>query len=152
MNDFTFMREALKEADKAFRKNEAPVGAVAVFQGKILARAHNMRECRNDPLGHAELIVLSKLCRRFKNWRALGVTIYVTLEPCLMCMGAFLQARVKKIVFGPMDPKGGACGSLYDLSQDPRLNHQIEVTRGVLKEDCADLLKKFFEKLRKKGE
>ncbi len=150
MTDIVFMQEALAEAKKAFQRKEAPIGAIAVHQGKILARAHNLREKANDPLGHAELILLRKLSHKFKNWRLMGVTIYVTLEPCVMCMGALLQARVKRVVFGAMDPKAGACGSLYDLARDARLNHRIEVTVVILKEDSSALLKKFFEKLRKK--
>jgi tRNA(adenine34) deaminase len=145
------MEEALSEARKAYQKNEAPIGAIAVHQGRIVARAHNVREKKNDPLGHAELILLRKLAHKFKNWRMLGVTVYVTLEPCLMCMGALLQARIKRLVFGAMDPKAGACGSLYDLSQDDRLNHRIEVTSGILFKESAALLKKFFEKLRQKS-
>ncbi len=150
MNDRIFMQEALNEARKAFLKGEAPIGAVAVQKGKIVARAHNHRERKNDPLGHAEVILVRKLAHKFKNWRLMGVTVYVTLEPCVMCMGALLQARVKKLVFGAMDPKAGACGSLYDLSQDARLNHQLEVSRGVLQEECSVLLKQFFRGLRGK--
>ena len=149
MSDLLFMKEALKEASKAARKKEAPIGAVAVKDGKIVARAHNLRESKNDPLGHAELILLSKLSRRLKAWRMLGVTFYVTLEPCLMCMGALIQARVPRLVFGTMDPKAGACGSLYDLSQDKRLNHRIEVVSGVLEEECGGVLTDFFQSLRK---
>lgn len=149
MTDRFFMKEALAEAKKAFLKKEVPVGAVAVHQGTIVARAHNVREKQNDPLGHAELILLRKLAHKFKNWRILNITLYVTLEPCIMCMGALLQARVKKLVFGAMDPNAGACGSLFDLSRDKRLHHQLEVTSGVLEKDCGELLKKFFEKLRR---
>jgi tRNA(adenine34) deaminase len=149
--DEHYIKEALLEAEKAFCKKEAPIGAVAVHQGKIVARAHNLREKKQDPLGHAELILLRKLSHKFKNWRILGITLYVTLEPCLMCMGALLQARIQKIVYGTPDPKAGACGSLYDLSQDPRLNHQIEVKSGVLQPECSAILKKFFENLRKQG-
>lgn len=144
------MREALREAEKAAKKKEAPIGAVAVTDGRILARAHNLRESKNDPLGHAELILLSKLSRKLKSWRLLGVTVYVTLEPCLMCMGALIQARVKRLVFGAMDPKAGACGSLYNLSQDRRLNHRIEVVSGILADECSRVLADFFRKLRKK--
>lgn len=148
MNDLFFMKEAYEEAKKAFKKKEAPIGAIAVHQGAILAHAHNVRERKNDPLGHAELILLRKLAHKFKNWRILGVTVYVTLEPCLMCMGALLQARVKRLVFGAMDPKAGACGSLYDLSKDERLNHRIDVTSGVLAKECGDLLTQFFKEMR----
>jgi tRNA(adenine34) deaminase len=148
MNDASFMREALREAAKAAEKKEAPIGAVAVKDGRILARAHNLRESKNDPLGHAELYLLSKLSRKMKSWRMIGVTVYVTLEPCLMCMGALIQARVPCLVFGAMDPKAGACGSLYDLSKDMRLNHRIEVVSGVLARECGDVLTDFFKTLR----
>jgi tRNA(adenine34) deaminase len=148
VNDDSFMRETLREAAKAAKKGEAPIGAVAVKDGKILARAHNLRESKNDPLGHAELYLLSKLSRKLKSWRMIGVTVYVTLEPCLMCMGALLQARVPRLVFGAMDPKAGACGSLYDLSKDMRLNHRIEVVSGVLARECGGVLTEFFKNLR----
>lgn len=149
--DTPFMIDALKEAQKAFLKNEVPIGAVAVSQGKIVARAHNLRESRNDPLGHAELLLLSKLSRKLKTWRLTDLTIYVTLEPCLMCMGALLQARIKRLVFGTLDPKAGACGSLFDLSQDQRLNHRIEVTSQVMQDECVGILKDFFKALRKRS-
>lgn len=148
-NDVSFMREALREAEKAMKKKEAPIGAVAVKGGKILARAHNLRESKNDPLGHAEIYLISKLARKLKRWRLNEVTVYVTLEPCLMCMGALLQARAGRLVFGAMDPKAGACGSLYDLSQDRRLNHRIEVVPGVLGSECGEILSRFFHNLRK---
>ncbi len=150
MDDAVFLKAALREAEKAYKKCEAPIGAVAVKDGKILARAHNLRETKTDPLGHAELILLSKLSRQMKSWRMLGVTFYVTLEPCLMCMGALLQARVPRLVFGAMDPKAGACGSLYNLSQDPRLNHRIEVTSGVMAKECGAILSRFFKEMRKR--
>lgn len=150
MKDLFFMREALFEAEKAFELKEAPIGAVAVHQGTIVARAHNLRERKNDPLGHAELILLKKLSHKFKNWRVLGVTVYVTLEPCVMCMGALLQARIKRLVFGALDPKAGACGSLFDLSKDERLNHRIDLTHGILEKECGALLTSFFRNLRSK--
>lgn len=142
------MKAALHQAERAYEKNEAPIGAVAVKDGKIIARAHNLRESKNDPLGHAELYLLDRLSRKLKVWRALGVTVYVTLEPCLMCMGALIQARVPRLVFGAMDPKAGACGSLYDLSQDKRLNHRIQVTSGILAGECGGILTRFFKEMR----
>lgn len=148
--DLTFMKQALGEALKAAKKKEAPIGAVAVRDAKIIARAHNLRESKNDPLGHAEIYLVSKLSKKLKRWRLSDVTIYVTLEPCLMCMGALLQARIKRLVFGAMDSKAGACGSLYDLSQDKRLNHRIEVTPGILAKECGAILSEFFKKLRLK--
>ncbi|HEX5035957.1 MAG TPA: tRNA adenosine(34) deaminase TadA [bacterium] len=148
MSDERFMEAALREAEKAAAKKEAPIGAVAVRNGKVLARAHNLRESKNDPLGHAEIYLISKLARKLKRWRLNDVAVYVTLEPCLMCMGALIQARVGRLVFGAMDPKAGACGSLYDLSGDRRLNHRIEVARGVRKTECGDILSRFFRNLR----
>jgi tRNA(adenine34) deaminase len=142
------MRYALREAEKARERGEVPVGAVAVTGGQILARAHNLREGKNDPLGHAEIYLISKASKKLKRWRLSDVTIYVTLEPCLMCMGALIQARVGRLVFGCYDPKAGACGSLYDLSGDRRLNHRIEVTSGVLASECSKILSDFFKKLR----
>lgn len=163
--DELFMTAALREAEKAFHKKEAPIGAVAVQEGKIIARSHNLREINQDPLGHAEIYLLRKLSKKLKRWRLSDITIYVTLEPCPMCMGALIQARIDRLVFGTMDPKAasrgtplatarnggqaGACGSVFDLSNDRRLNHRIKVTQGVLQEDCATLLKSFFKKLRK---
>ena len=147
--DIQCMQAALKEAQKAAQKNEVPVGAVAVYENKIIARAHNLRELKKDPLGHAELYLLSKISKKIKAWRMKGVTIYVTLEPCLMCMGALMQARVEHLVFGCWDKKAGACGSLYDFSKDLRLNHRIQVTSGILQEECAALLSEFFKHLRK---
>jgi len=150
MTDEFFMHQALREAVKAQRKKEAPIGAVAVKDGKVLARAHNLRESKNDPLGHAEIYLIGKLAKKLKRWRLSGITVYVTLEPCLMCMGALLQARVDRVVFGTLDPKAGACGSLYDLSQDRRLNHRIEITSGILREECSRILSVFFKTLRKR--
>lgn len=147
-SDIGFMREALKEAQKAFRKNETPIGAVAVLNNQIIARAHNLRETQKNPLGHAEIILLQKLSRKLKCWRMNDLTLYVTLEPCLMCMGALIQARMGKLVFGALDPKGGACGSLYDFAQDFRLNHRIEVVPLILKEESSHLLSRFFKKIR----
>ncbi len=149
MNDHFFMQQALKEAQKAFRKKETPIGAIAVHGDKIIGRAYNLRETKTDPLGHAEILLVKKISKKLKNWRLTHVTLYVTLEPCLMCMGALLQARIKRLVFGTLDPKAGACGSLYNLSQDKRLNHRIEVTSGILQEECSDVLKQFFQQLRK---
>lgn len=143
------MRLALREAEKAFAKNEVPVGAVAVKDGEVVARAHNIRETTQDPLGHAELLLLKKLSKKLGGWRLTGATVYVTLEPCLMCMGALLQARIGRLVFGAMDPQAGACGSLYDLSKDLRLNHRILVVSGLLEEQASELLRLFFQKLRR---
>ena len=144
------MKLAIAEAKKAAAIGEVPIGAVAIAGDRVIARAYNIREATGDPLGHAEFLLLKKLSKRQASWRLTDVTIYVTCEPCIMCMGALLQARIPRLVFGCMDPKAGACGSLYDLSNDKRLNHQLEVTGGVLGAECGRLLKDFFGKLRQK--
>jgi tRNA(adenine34) deaminase len=146
--DKIYIREALREAVKARDKGEVPVGAVAVVEKRVIARAHNLREKNADPLGHAEVLLIKKLSKKLKTWRLDDVTIYVTCEPCLMCAGAMLQARVKRVVFGCYDKKAGAMGTLYDVSSDDRLNHKIEVSGGVLREECASALSSFFDGLR----
>lgn len=151
MEHLDFMKEALKEANLAAEKDEVPIGAVAVLDDKIIGRTHNLREVTRNPLGHAELLLLEKVVgeKSLPSWRFDEVTIYVTCEPCLMCMGAMLQARVKRVVFGCFDKKAGACGSIYDLSNDKRLNHQIEIVSGVMEKECAEILSDFFKKKRK---
>ncbi|MBI5298968.1 MAG: nucleoside deaminase [Deltaproteobacteria bacterium] len=144
-----YMEEALKEALSAASMGEVPIGAVAVMEGEVIARVHNMRETTQDPLGHAEILLLKKLIGSQVSWRLEGVTVYVTCEPCLMCMGAFIHARIPRVVFGCMEPKMGACGSLYDFSTDKRLHHKIEIFPHVLHEKCAGVLKGFFKNLRK---
>lgn len=148
MHHEDFMRVAIEEARLACKKGEVPVGAVAVADGKIVGRAHNIREATQNPFGHAEMILLENLAKERGQWRFDDVTIYVTLEPCIMCMGAMLQARIPHLVYGCPDPKAGACGSLYDLSNNSRLNHRIDVVRGVLEEECGELLSEFFDCLR----
>ncbi len=148
-SDEKWMRAALHEAAKAAANGEVPVGAVAVQDNRIIARGHNVREATCNPLGHAELLLVQKLSKKLRAWRLSGVTLYVTLEPCLMCMGALLQARIDRLVFATFDPKAGACGSLFDLSQDKRLNHRIPVTAGVLKAEASQMLSEFFRNLRK---
>lgn len=143
------MNEALAEARKALEKNEVPIGAVAVVGDEIVGRAHNVRESTHNPLGHAELLLIERLAKEQRSWRLDEVTIYVTCEPCLMCSGAMLQARIHRVVFGCDDPKAGAMGSLYDVTDDPRLNHRIEVVRGIMSEECGGILSNFFRKLRK---
>lgn len=142
------MREALLQADLAAEQGEVPIGAVAAVDGKIVARAHNVREKNHNPLGHAEILLVQQLAEQFQSWRLDQVTIYVTCEPCLMCSGAMLQARIPRVVYGCKDPKAGACGSLYDVLQDKRLNHQIETASGVLESECGQKLSDFFKKLR----
>ncbi len=146
--DEKFMRAALRDAEKAFAKGEAPIGAVAVVEGKVVARAHNLRESTHDPLGHAELILLKKLSRKFRSWRFPEATVYVTLEPCVMCVGALMQSRVKALIFGAPDPKAGACGSVYDLPGDRKLPHRMRVHQGLLVRECSAILSNFFFKLR----
>ncbi len=152
--DRHYMELALKEAGNALAKAEVPVGAVAVLWNEIIARAYNIRESASDPTGHAEIIALRKASEVVGSWRLKDVTFYTTVEPCIMCMGALMQARVPRLVFGAFDSKGGAAGSLYSLHLDNRLNHRVEVISGVNAEKSRKLLQSFFKGLRsiKKGE
>ena len=138
------MRAALDEARAALAHGDVPVGAVALAGGEVVARAHNERELRSDPTAHAELLALRAASETLGTWRLGGVTIVVTLEPCPMCAGALVAARVGRLVFGAPDPRAGACGSLYNLCADPRLNHELQVTGGVLGDDAAQLVREFF--------
>ena len=138
------MRLALKEARKAFDEDEAPVGAVIVHGDRVIARAHNEREKLKDPTAHAEMIALTQAAAAREGWRLNGATLYVTLEPCLMCAGALVNARIDRVVFGAADPKAGACGSLYQVGLDSRLNHRFDVEGGVLSDECAAILAEFF--------
>jgi tRNA(adenine34) deaminase len=149
-DDAFWMGKAIGEAKKAAARGEVPIGAVVIRDGKIIARGHNLRESMQDPAAHAELIAIRRAAKKTANWRLLGTTLYVTLEPCLMCMGAILLARVGKVVFGCFDPKGGAAGSLYDLSDDSRLNHRVKLVPKVREAECASLLSDFFAELRRK--
>lgn len=149
--DERWMRQAIAEAKRASAHGDVPIGAVVVRQGELLGRGHNRREIDGDPLAHAELIALAQAARRVEGWRLMGTTLYATLEPCAMCAGALVNARVERLVFGAHDPKGGFCGSLGDLVRDPRLNHRLTVVGGVLEEECSALLKGFFARLRAKG-
>jgi tRNA(adenine34) deaminase len=142
---------ALAEAEAALALGEVPVGAVILWEGRVLARGHNLRETRADPLAHAECLALSQASRILGRWRLDRATLVVTLEPCPMCMGAVLQARVPRLVYGAADPKAGAAGTLFDLSDDPRLNHRVQVTRGVREAEAAGLLREFFRR-RRSGE
>jgi tRNA(adenine34) deaminase len=143
-SDENFMREALKEAQIAFEEDEVPIGAVIVKDGEILAKAHNLREKLNDPTAHAELIAIRLAAAKLNSWRLLDTTLYATVEPCPMCAGAIVLARVKRLVFGATDPKAGAAGTLMNLLDDARLNHQVEITGGVLDEESRELLRTFF--------
>jgi len=143
-----WMTRAIAEARKAEAKNEVPIGCVIVRDGRIIARGHNLRETAQDPAAHAELIAIRKAARKLGSWRLLDCILYVTLEPCTMCMGAIILARIPTLVFGCFDPKGGAAGSLYDLSNDPRLNHQVALQPQVMESECSGLLSSFFASLR----
>ncbi len=145
MSDESFMKAALREAAKAAAEGEVPVGAVVVHAGKIIGRAHNQRECLRDPTAHAEMIALTQAAEALGRWRLDGATLYVTLEPCLMCAGALVCGRVDRVVFGAADPKAGACGSLYQVGLDSRLNHRFDVEGGLLEEECGTILREFFK-------
>ena len=142
--DERYMRLALDEARVAAAEGEVPIGAVVVCDGEVVARAHNRRETDRDPSAHAEFSAMCQAARALDRWRLTGCTVYVTLEPCLMCAGLMVNARVDRCVFGAPDPKGGAVGTLYDVSHDERLNHEFVVTSGVLEDECATVLRDFF--------
>ena len=147
--DLKYMKMALKMAEIAASKDEVPVGAVLVGPDGVIARGYNLRESLNSPIAHAELLTLHRAGLKKKSWRLPGLTLYVTLEPCVMCAGALYQSRIFRVVYGAKDPKGGALDSLYQVGSDSRLNHQINVTSGVLEHECSEILKKFFAKKRK---
>jgi tRNA(adenine34) deaminase len=147
--DEDFMRLALAEAEKAAAAGETPIGAVLVINNEVVAVAHNMRETWQDPTAHAESIVLREAAAKLGRWRLSEAVVYVTLEPCLMCAGALVLARIKMLVYGCRDPKAGALGSVYDVVRDGRLNHTYRITPGVLEKECSEVLQLFFEKLRK---
>jgi tRNA(adenine34) deaminase len=144
-----YMKEALREAEKAYQKGEAPIGAVIVYQDQIIARAHNLREELQDPTAHAEILALREAARYLKSWRLNDTTIYVTLEPCPMCAGALVQARVDTLVFGVWDSKAGAAGTLLNVAHFPKFNHQVQVFAGIMEEECKNIMQSFFAKLRK---
>ncbi|HIJ96904.1 MAG TPA: tRNA adenosine(34) deaminase TadA [Desulfuromonadales bacterium] len=145
-----WMARAIAEASKAEGKGEVPIGCVIVRDDRIIARGHNLRETSRDPSAHAEMIAIRKAARKLDSWRLLATTLYVTLEPCSMCMGAIVLARIPTVVFGCFDPKGGAAGSLFDFSNDPRLNHRVELVSRVREGECSSLLTGFFAALRRK--
>jgi tRNA(adenine34) deaminase len=147
-NDIYFMRLALEEAALAFNEGEVPVGAVLVKEGKIAAKAHNCREASQDPTGHAEILAIRTGAGGDSKWRLTHATLYVTKEPCIMCAGAMINARLGRLVYGCRDEKGGAVDSLYRLLSDKRLNHQVELVSGVLEKECAELLRRFFQERR----
>jgi len=144
LEDIKLMREALKEAEIAYSLQEIPVGAIIVFQNKIIARAHNRKEELQDPTAHAEILALQKAARHLRTWHLENTTLYVTLEPCPMCAYAMLQARVKRLVFGASDPKAGAAGSVVNIIQNRKFNHRIQITKNILNMECSMILKNFF--------
>lgn len=147
MNEF-FMKKALEEAQSAFDADEVPVGAVIVREGEIIAAAHNCRELSKDATAHAEILAIRKACEVLGGWRLTNCDMYVTLEPCAMCGGAILQARIERLYIGAMDPKGGAAGSMLDLFEDYHFNHKTEVVKGILETECSQILKDFFKRKR----
>ena len=151
MNDADYMSVALEEARAAAGEGEVPVGAVLVKDGRVIARAHNRREATGNPMDHAEMIALREGAARLGGWRLDGSTLYVTLEPCPMCAGAMVQARVARLVFGARDLSLGAAGSRYNLVSDETANHRLEVTDGILEEECREILRRFFEARRDGG-
>lgn len=146
--DEAFMREALAEARAAAGEGEVPVGAVIVLDGEIIGRGRNLRETTGDPTAHAEVVAIREAGGRLGHWRLEGATLYVTLEPCAMCAGAMVLARIQRLVFGARDPKAGAAGSLMDIVRDLRLNHRLDVTEGVLEAECGGILREFFRRRR----
>ena len=143
-----FMKEALKEAKKAYDKLEVPVGCVIVKDNKIIARAHNLKETKLDTTKHAEILAIQKASKKLESWRLLDCEMYITLEPCSMCAGAIINSRIKKIYIGALDEKTGAAGSVLNLFKDYKFNHNVELETGVLKEECEQILKDFFKELR----
>lgn len=149
--DEHWMRLALDLAEQAFAEDEVPVGAVIVHQGKVIGTGYNQREQLRDPTAHAEMIAITQAAEALGSWRLLDCTLYCTLEPCSMCAGAIVQARVPRVVFGTLDPKTGACQSLYQLLSDQRLNHQADLVYGVLADPCKSILQEFFARQRSLG-
>jgi tRNA(adenine34) deaminase len=139
-----FMMEALKEAYKAYEKGEVPVGAVIVKDGRIISKAHNLRESLRDATAHAEVLAIREACKRLNSWRLADCNLYVTLEPCPMCAGAILQARIARLVFGAMDFKAGCAGSIYNFFAAGQFNHSTDVISGIMEDECRDIMKKFF--------
>ena len=144
------MREAILEAQKAYALGEVPIGAVVVRYGEIVGRGHNQRETAKRAIAHAEILAIEDACKHLNGWRLVDCDLYVTLEPCLMCGGAIYQSRIVNLYYGAKDAKGGAFGSLYDLSEDTRLNHSVKTQSGILESECTQLIKQFFRELRNK--
>lgn len=153
MTDFIpeyYMKVALKEAKKAYQKDEVPIGAIIVKDGKIIARAHNLRESSNQAIAHAEILAIQKACKKLGAWRLENCDLYVTLEPCAMCTGAIINARIKNLYIGAMDLKGGTVGSKLNLLEDYKFNHTVNIQTGILQDECSNILSEFFKDLRKR--
>ena len=148
----TYMKMALGLAEQAYSLDEVPVGAVIVCDGRVIGAAHNQREQLHDPTAHAEMIAITQAAEALSSWRLAKCSLYVTLEPCPMCAGAALNARIPQVIYGTADPKGGAVGSVFKLLSDARLNHRAEIVQGVMQDQCAEILKRFFQKQREKPE
>ena len=151
MDSSFFMKEALQEAQKAYALGEVPGGAVIESNGVIIGRGHNRTETDKDPVSHAEIIAIREAAKVLGGWRLTGCRLYVTTEPCSMCAGAIVLARIEKLFIGTMDPKAGACGSLENIPQDQRLNHYVEIETGILEEECKQIMKEFFRELRQRN-
>lgn len=149
-SDESFMKQAVKQAKKAYDKLETPIGCVIVYEDKVIARGYNKRNMKKNTLAHAEILAINKASKVLGDWRLEDCTMYVTLEPCPMCAGAIVQARIPCVVIGSMNPKAGCAGSVLNLLQQDGLNHQVEITKGVLAEECSGLMTSFFRELRKK--
>lgn len=146
-----YMKEALRQAKKAYDLGEVPIGCVIVYEGKIIGRGYNRRNTDKNTLAHAEITAINKASKRMGDWRLEGCTLYVTLEPCQMCAGAIVQARIPEVVMGCMSGKAGCAGSILNILENPSFNHQVNVTRGILEDECSDMLKKFFVELRERN-
>lgn len=149
--DISYMKAAIREAGKAAKLDEVPIGCVIVYEDKIIARGYNRRTIDKNVLAHAELSAIKKACRKIGDWRLENCTMYVTLEPCPMCAGAIVQARIPKVVIGCMNPKAGCAGSVLDMLHEEGFNHQVETVVGIMEEECSKLLKNFFRRLRDRG-
>ena len=143
-----YMQEALDQAQEAAEAGEVPVGAVIVRDGQIIAKAHNMTEQMKDPTAHAEILAIRQAAKALGGWRLTGCQMFVTTEPCSMCAGAIVWARIEKLYIGTMDPKAGACGSVFNIPQEKKLNHNVEIEKGLMEEECSQLMKTFFKKIR----
>lgn len=148
LEDITYMKEALEQAQKAFELDETPIGAVVTLDGEIIATGHNRRNTDKNPLAHAEIIAINEAAGKIGDWRLEDCTMYITLEPCPMCAGAIVQARIPKVVFGARSPKAGFAGSVINILQLDTLNHQVDIVEGVLEEECSQILKKYFHNMR----